>query len=149
KQVEQEALARVETRLVDMLAPAPAAYDVGADAVNSAERYERTREKMRAKLASGEMEDRKVEVMIEHKAVPMMLSGMGLEQADMDLQGMFEKLLPKQTAKREMTVSEARKVLFEQECDALVNQDKLHAAAIELAEDTGIVFIDEIDKVVS
>ena len=100
KQVEQEALERVEGRLVDLLAPAPAAYEVGAEAVNSAERHERTREKMRAKLAAGEMDDRKVEIMLEQKAVPMMLSGMGLEQADMDLQGMFEKLLPKQTARR-------------------------------------------------
>jgi ATP-dependent HslUV protease ATP-binding subunit HslU len=149
KKVEQEAMARAESRLVDLLAPAPAAYEVGAEAVNSAERYERTREKMRAKLAAGEMDERKVEITLEQKAVPMMLSGMGLEQADMDLQGMFEKLLPKQTARREMTVAEARKVLFEQECDALVNQEKLHAVAIELAENVGIVFVDELDKVVS
>ncbi len=149
KKVEQEAMARVESRLVDLLAPAPAAYEVGAEAVNSAERYERTREKMRAKLAAGEMDERKVEITLEQKAVPMMLSGMGLEQADMDLQGMFEKLLPKQTARRELTVAEARKVLFEQECDALVNQEKLHAVAIELAENVGIVFVDELDKVVS
>ena len=48
-----------------------------------------------------------------------------------------------------MTVAEARKVLFEQECDALINQEKVHAAAIELAEDLGIIFIDEIDKIVA
>jgi ATP-dependent HslUV protease ATP-binding subunit HslU len=67
----------------------------------------------------------------------------------LDLQGMFEKIMPKQTTRRELTVAEARKVLFEQECDALVNPEKVNAKAIELAEDLGIVFIDEIDKVVA
>jgi ATP-dependent HslUV protease ATP-binding subunit HslU len=149
KKVEQQAIERVEERLVNLLAPAPAAFDVGADAENSAERHERNREKMRAKLRSGEMDERKVEITVEQKAVPMMLTGMGLEQADLDLQGMFEKILPKNTSRRELTVEEARKVLFEQECDALLNQEKVNAQAIELAENTGIVFIDEIDKVVS
>ncbi len=147
--VEPVARDRAQSRLLDLLAPAPPTYDVGADAANSAERYQRTREKMLAKLEAGELEDRKVEVSVEQKAAPMMLSGMGLEQADLDLQGMFEKLLPKQVTRREMTVAEARKVLFEQECEALVNQEKLHARAIELSEELGVVFIDEIDKVVA
>ena len=147
--VEQEARRRVEERMLDLLAPAPVAYDVGADTPNSPERYQRTREKLRAMLAAGEMEDRKVEVLIEQKSTPMMFTGMGLEQADFDLQGMFEKFLPKQSTKRELTVEEARKVIFEQECDALVNQEKVNAQAIELAEDLGIVFIDELDKVVA
>jgi ATP-dependent HslUV protease ATP-binding subunit HslU len=149
KSVEQEALARVEERLLDLLAPAPLAYDVGADSPNSPERLQRTREKLRAMLAAGEMEERKVEVTVQQRAAPLMLSGMGLEQADLDLQGMFEKLLPKQSARREMSVAEARRVLFEQECEALVNQEKVNAKAIELAEDLGIVFIDEMDKVVA
>ncbi len=149
KSVEEEANRRVEHRLLDLLVPAPLAYDVGADTVNSPERYERTREKIRAKLAAGEMEDRKVEITIEQKSAPMMLTGMGLEQTDIDLQGMFEKIMPKQTTRREATVAEARKVLFEQECDALINQEKVNAQAIELSEDLGIVFIDEIDKVVA
>ena len=52
---------------------------------------------------------------------------MGMEQMDIDLQGMFEKILPKHTTRREMTVAEARDVLFEQECDALINQEKVNA----------------------
>jgi ATP-dependent HslUV protease ATP-binding subunit HslU len=149
KTVEDEARAHAESRLLDLLAPAPLTYEVGADTAASPERYERTREKIRTKLAAGEMEDRKVELTIEHKAAPLMLTGMGLEQADLDLQGMFEKILPKHATRREMNVSEARRVLFEQECDALINQEKVHAKAIELAENLGLVFIDEIDKVVS
>jgi ATP-dependent HslUV protease ATP-binding subunit HslU len=149
RNVEDEARGRVEERLLDLLAPAPVAYDVGADSPNSPERYQRTRDKLRAMLAAGEMDDRKVEVATEQKSAPMMLGGMGLEQTDFDLQGMFEKILPKQTTRREMSVADARKTLFEQECDALVNQEKVNALAIELAQDLGIVFIDELDKVVA
>ena len=79
----------------------------------------------------------------------MMLTGMGMEQMDIDLQGMFEKILPKNTVRREMTVAQARTVLFEQECDALINQEKVNGTAIELAENLGIIFVDEIDKVVA
>ncbi len=95
------------------------------------------------------MESGRVEIAIQQKSPPMMLGGMGLEQTDFDLQGMFEKFLPKQTTKREVSVAEARKILFEQECDALVNQEKVNSQAIELAEDLGIVFVDEMDKVVA
>jgi ATP-dependent HslUV protease ATP-binding subunit HslU len=149
KDVEAEARRRVEARLLDLLVPAPAAYEVGADSPNSPERYERSRQKMRARIESGEMEEMRVEVTIEKKAAPMMFTGMGLEQADLDLQGMFEKFLPKQSARREMSVAEARRVLFEQECDALINPEKVNAQAIEISENLGIVFIDELDKVVA
>ncbi|HIQ20835.1 MAG TPA: ATP-dependent protease ATPase subunit HslU, partial [Planctomycetes bacterium] len=140
---------RVEERLLDLLVPPPSALDTSQQGVHSADRYERTREKMRAMLRCGELEGRRVELTIEQKAIPMMLTGMGMEQIDIDLQGMFEKILPKQTTRREMTVAEARNVLFEQECDALINRDKVHADAVELAENLGIIFVDEIDKVVA
>lgn len=147
--VEDEAKRRVEDRLVDLLLPAPPAFDVSPDSPDSSDRYERNREKIRAMLAAGEMDQRKVELTTERKAVPMMMTGIGMEQMDMDLQGMFEKILPKSTSRREMTVAEARKVIFEQECEALINQDKVHAQAIELAENMGLIFIDEMDKVVA
>ncbi len=149
KTVQDEAHRRVENRLLDLLVPAPLAYDVGTETEHSPERHQRTREKIREKLTAGEMEDRKVEISVEQKAAPMMLGGMGLEQTDIDLQGMLEKILPKHTTRREMTVHEARKLLFEQECDALVNEEKVNAKAIELSEDLGIIFIDEIDKVIA
>jgi len=147
--VEEEAKRRVEERLVDLLLPAPPAFDASPESPDSSHRYERNREKIRAMLAGGEMEQRKVELVTERKAVPMMMTGIGMEQMDIDLQGMFEKILPKTTTRREMTVSEARKVLFEQQCDELINQDKVHAKAIELAENMGLIFIDELDKVVA
>ena len=127
--VEEEAERRVNERLVDLLAPAPASFEVGVDSSDSPERYERTREKMRAMLVGGEMENRKVEITIEQKAQAMMIPGMGpgLDQMDFDMQGMLEKILPKNVTRREMTVAEARQVIFDQECEALINQEKVNA----------------------
>jgi ATP-dependent HslUV protease ATP-binding subunit HslU len=149
KKVEAEAHERVENRLLDLLAPLPATVDASNFGDNPAERHQRTRDKLRAMLASGELDQRKVEMTIEKKAVPMVLGGMGMEQLDVDLQGMFERILPKNTVRRELTVAEARRVLFDQECEALINQEQVHAQAIELAENLGMIFIDEIDKVVA
>jgi ATP-dependent HslUV protease ATP-binding subunit HslU len=147
--IESEARRRVEQRLLDLLVPQPPAFDASPGSPDSPERYERTREKFRAMLASGELEQRRVELALEHKAVPMMFTGIGMEQMDFDLQGMFEKIVPRSTTRKELTVAEARVVLFEQECDALINQEKVNAKAVELAENVGIIFIDELDKIVA
>lgn len=152
--VEPEARRRVEERLLDLLVQPPPSLDTEDESPQrggseAAERFQRTREKMRARLAAGDLEDRRVEITMEQKSTPVMFTGIGMEQMDLDVQSMFEKILPKHSARREMTVGEARKVLFEQECDALINQEKVNAAAIELAENQGIVFIDELDKIVA
>ena len=147
--VREEAQRRAEERLLDLLAPSPPAFDTTSDGPESPERFQRTREKMRAMLAAGAMDERRVEMTVEHKAVPMMFTGMGMEQMDVDLQGMLEKIVPRNTARREMTVREARRVIFEQESDALINTEKVNAMAIDLAENLGIIFVDEIDKIVA
>ncbi len=147
--VREEAQRRAEERLLDLLAPSPPAFDTTADSPESPDRYQRTREKMRGMLAAGAMDERRVELTVEHKAVPMMFTGMGMEQMDVDLQGMLEKIVPRSSARREMTVHEARRVLFEQESDALINTEKVNATAIDLAENLGIIFLDEIDKIVA
>jgi len=146
--VEEEAKRRAQERLLDLLVPAPA-YDAPGDGESVHDRHERTREKFRAMLVAGELEERRVELTTEHKVMPMMLTGAGMEQMDLDLQGMFEKILPKNTSRRELPVKEARKVLFEQEVDTLINKDDVQADAITLAENSGIIFIDELDKVVA
>jgi len=152
KNVEEEAHRRVEERLLELLFPLPpqdpeeTATADGADAV---QRHERTRDKMRRMLRDGDLEDRKVELTLEQRQVPMMVTGMGAEPLDFDLQGVLEKIVPKHTVRRELPVAEARKVLFEQECEALINQETVHAKAIELAENLGIIFLDEIDKIVA
>jgi ATP-dependent HslUV protease ATP-binding subunit HslU len=150
--VKEEAERRVTERLLDLLAPMPSSFDVGVESSESPERFERTREKMRAMLVGGELENRNVEMTIEQKAHAMVIPGMagpGGDSMDFDMQGMLEKILPKNVVHREMTVAEARKVLFEQECDSLINQEKVNSLAVELAENTGIIFIDEMDKVVA
>ena len=147
--VEEEAKRRVTERLLSMLAPSPNTFDTSPDGPNSQERYERTREKIRVMLLDGEMESRTVEITTEQRVMPMMLSATGAEQMDIDLQGMFEKIMPRNTVRRELTVADARKVIFEEECDALINKEKVNAMAVDLAENVGIIFIDEIDKVVA
>ena len=119
KTVEDEARRRVEDRLLELLAPPPVQYEHTTDTDDDdvRRRFERTREKMRAMLANGELEERKVEITLEQLATPMMVTGMGLEQLDVDLQGMFEKILPKNTVRRELAISDARKVLFEHEVE--------------------------------
>jgi ATP-dependent HslUV protease ATP-binding subunit HslU len=149
EKVKDEAQKRTEERLLDLLAPTPPAFDTSPESPDSAERYQRTREKMRAMLAVGKLEDRRVELTIEQKRPPMMLASMGLEQMDVDLQGMFEKILPKQSSRRDLTVAEARRVIFEQESDALINQEEVNSRAIDLAENMGIIFVDEMDKIVA
>ncbi len=149
KAVESDAEVHVEERLLDLLAPRPVTVDVGVDEPNSAEHYQRTREKMRDMLRRGDLEERRVELKIEQKATPVVFSGMGMDHMDVDLQGMFEKMLPKNTVQRDLSVAEARRVLFENECNALLDQEKINTLAISLAENLGIIFLDEIDKVVA
>ncbi|MCL4151001.1 UNVERIFIED_CONTAM: hypothetical protein GTU68_020897 [Idotea baltica] len=138
--IKSDAEARTENRLVDILCPKPNAAQ---------ESLERTRSKMKAMLQAGDLEERTVELTIEQKSSPVMVGGMGVEQMDMDFQGMLEKIMPTNTSKKELTVSQARKVIFEQECDKLLDTDKINEAAIDLAENSGIIFLDEIDKVIA
>ncbi len=157
KSVEAEARHRVEERLLDLLVPRPVDFVVeddddhqdDEDSDAAAKQYKRTRERMRLMLVTGELDQRKVELALEQKAMPVMVGSLGMEQMDLDLQGMFEKILPRTTAHREMTVAAARDVLFDQECEALLDPEKINHAAIELAENVGIIFVDELDKVVA
>jgi ATP-dependent HslUV protease ATP-binding subunit HslU len=149
KTVEEDAKQGVEEKLLDLLLPPPVTIQVGIDEPDSAEHYGRSREKMRAMLRSGEMDEREVEVTTEQKAAPVMMGGMGMDNMDMDLGAMFEKFMPKSTHTRKMRIADARKVLFEQQCDALLDKDKVNASAVELAQNMGIIFLDEMDKVVA
>jgi ATP-dependent HslUV protease ATP-binding subunit HslU len=150
--VEEEAKRRVTERLLDLLAPAPTTIDVSAESADDPQRFERTREKMRAMLLGGELENRQVEIKIEQKAQAMVLPGMGgpgNDHMDIDFQGMLEKIIPKSVVRRTLSVAEARRVLFEQECEALIDKEKVNSKAVDLAEQTGMIFIDEIDKIVA
>lgn len=154
--VKQMAEERTNNRLIELLCPNPVKYEFATQGQDSADpdatvgdSFERTKSKMKKMLIDGELEDRTVEITIEQKASPVMMGGMGVEQMDMDFQGMLEKIMPTSRSTKELTISAARKVVFEQECDALLDTDKINASAIDLAENTGIIFIDEIDKVIA
>ncbi|WP_417749562.1 ATP-dependent protease ATPase subunit HslU [Rosistilla oblonga] len=157
-QVREEAEQRVENRLVDLLVPgstelpslSQALEESATETADEAEqRLQRTRDKMRKMLQAGTLEERTVEVTTQSKSAPMVVGGMGMENMDIDLQGMFEKIMPRGSQSREMKVNEARQVLMEQETEALLDPEAMNAEAIRLAEELGIIFVDEIDKVIA
>ena len=149
-EVQEEAAAKAEERLLDMLVP-PADWTPGEDPeeeTRAIERHERTREKFRKMLANGELEDSVVDVHVEQRQSPVQVfSPMGLEQVDLDVQNMLERFMPRQGSDRELPVSEARKVLIEQEVEGLLDDDAVSEEAVRLATDNGIVFLDEVDKI--
>ncbi|MCR9141456.1 MAG: ATP-dependent protease ATPase subunit HslU [bacterium] len=115
------------------------------------QRKQRARELMAEKLDRGELEDREVEVETQGQTSPMVqvLSGGPNMMEDMDLQvqNMLGDLLPKKSKRRRVTIEEARKIILEEELDRLVDPDKVQTEAIRRAEQMGIVFVDEIDKI--
>ena len=144
--VETQAKEKVNDRLVDLLVPQSHNWDPENPEEN--ERRQRTREKMKARLEAGELEDRKVELNVEQRAVPVQIfSNLGMEQMDVDFQNMFEKIMPKQAQQRQLTIKEARRVLLEQETEALIDRQVVTEKGIELAENQGIIFVDELDKI--
>jgi len=148
--IEDQAAAAVEDALLVMLvSPPPSArLDEGIEQKDVESQYQRTREKMRAMLLAGELDQRIVEITTQQKNAPVMLGGMGMEGLDMDLQGMLDKMMPKSSQQRETTVEKARETLLAQKCDELLDDDKVHSMAIDLAENMGIIFLDEMDKVI-
>ena len=144
--VETTAKERVSERLVDLLVPQSGTWE--ADNGEENDRRQRTRDKMKARLEAGELEERSVELNIEQKHTPVQIfSNMGMENMDVDLQNMFEKIMPKQNQQRQLTIREARRILLEQETEALIDRQVVNEKAVELTENQGIIFLDELDKV--
>ncbi|MDE2794088.1 MAG: ATP-dependent protease ATPase subunit HslU [Gemmatimonadota bacterium] len=118
--------------------------------ISLAERRARTREKLRKLLVDGHLEERTVEIDIQQG---MPVSGMmfpmggGMEGMDMNITEMLQDMLPKRSKRRTVSVAEARRVLFQEELDRLVDMDEVVNEALDRAEETGIIFLDEIDKV--
>lgn len=109
----------------------------------------RARAEAKARLAAGELEDEWVEIEVEDTRPPMMevFSGQGMEQMGINLQDLFGGMLPKRHRKRRVRVSEARRILAQEEAQKLIDMDEVTSQALERAEQSGIVFIDEIDKI--
>ncbi len=146
--VRAEAERRTEERLLDLVMPAPASGVDGEEDTDAADRRHRSREKLRRQLKDGELDDREVELTTEEKAAPVsVFAGVGLEQMETDLQGMMDRILPSQPKRKRLPVRQARKVIFQDECDQLIDREKVMELAIRRTENSGVVFVDELDKV--
>ncbi len=113
------------------------------------ETYRQTRRKIQDQLKNGELENKEVTITVEEqgKSFTDMFQGGGMEQMGMNMQEMLGGMMPKQTAERTLPVKDARRVLAEQEAQKLINMEEVSQEAVERAEQLGIIFIDEIDKV--
>ena len=156
QKVKIEAAERTEKKLLDLLCPTPVPYEFSptpSDGENESstanDSHDRTRDKMADMLKTGELENRMVEITIEQRQSPVMFGGANMDNMDVDLQGMLEKIVPKSKTKREVTVEQARKIILEQESESLLNEEKINEQAIEITENVGIIFLDEIDKVIA
>jgi ATP-dependent HslUV protease ATP-binding subunit HslU len=107
------------------------------------------REAIREQLRRGDLDKYEIEIDVPTPAIPMIqvMGGPNLEEIDMQLQSMFGDIFPKKNKRRKVTIQEAKKILYQQEVDKLIDQEKLKAEAIKRTEQLGIVFIDEIDKI--
>lgn len=110
---------------------------------------QRRRRELAERLARGELEDWIVEVEIEDTALPMidLFAGSGVEQVGVNVQELFGSLFPKRTKRRKVPVREARKLLVQEEASKLIDMDEVIQESIQRAEQHGIIFIDEIDKI--
>tara|TARA_R110000796_G_scaffold96719_1_gene202797 strand:+ start:189196 stop:190584 length:1389 start_codon:yes stop_codon:yes gene_type:complete len=116
--------------------------------MSDAELNERTRERFREKIRSGEIDDRKIEISITSSGGGMGMVGGGMDEVSMmNLQDMLSNVMPKKSKKRKVTIGEAKKLLLDEESAKLIDMDEVKEEAIRKAENTGIIFIDEIDKV--
>ena len=171
-EVEDLAHDRVDDRLLDLLLPVPtekktdgaaqpanageapiflvsSSGNVSAEMDVEQERYKRTREKLRQLLRDGQLEGREVEVEVAQHS-PMVFDMMvpqGAPEGMENFSDMLQEMLPKRTKKRSVKVSEARRILLEQELDKLIDNEDVTADALERVEQMGIIFIDEIDKI--
>jgi ATP-dependent HslUV protease ATP-binding subunit HslU len=144
--VRERAIRAAEDRVLDQLLPGSDVHDDPAD--EQAERHQRTREKLRSQLHAGGLVQRSVDVTIDERAVPMhVLSTMGLDQMGPDFEQFMERILPSRAKRRRIPVPEALELMTQQEIDRLIDQDALHQAAIRHCEDSGMVFLDELDKI--
>ncbi|HAH39231.1 MAG TPA: HslU--HslV peptidase ATPase subunit, partial [Algoriphagus sp.] len=158
--VKAKASESVEEIILDILIPpvkgagfrtAPVINDQ-EEPGSDGELNERTRERFREKLRNGDLDDRKIEINVKASSpvgVGMIGNGMMDDASMAGLQDMISNMMPKKTKKRKLSIAEARKVLLEEEVSKLIDFDEVKEEAIKLAENNGIIFIDEIDKIAS
>ncbi len=146
-----------EERLLDLLLPPPqmkpppGVYDESRDEHVSpltSDTYDQTREKLRQQLREGKLNDRTVEIEIKEKTLPIgVISNVGMEDLEINLREMFGNLFPGKKKRRRMKVPEALDFLTQEEASRIIDMDEVVREAIQRVEQSGIIFLDEIDKV--
>ncbi len=143
ERVKHRAEDAAEERLLDVLLPRPSDFQSEAN-----ESAGNTRQKFRKMLREGKLDDREVEIEIQTPSFGVeIMAPPGMEEMTNQLQGLFQNMGSSKTKNRKLSVKDALKQLTDEEASKLINQDELKIAALENAEQNGIVFIDEIDKV--
>jgi ATP-dependent HslUV protease ATP-binding subunit HslU len=146
EKVQIKALETVEETILDILLP-PLHEDTDDNALN-----ERTRDKFRQKLKNGELDDKKIEIAVQQTngSNVSMMTPPGMDDMTMiSIQEMIGGIVPKREKKRKVTIAEARKILLDEETSKLIDMDEVKEEALRKAENAGIIFIDEIDKIAS
>ncbi|MBI1999994.1 MAG: ATP-dependent protease ATPase subunit HslU [candidate division NC10 bacterium] len=149
RQVEERARELAEERLLDLLLPSSRMGTFGQAAAPDVGTAHETREKLRQRLREGALDDRTVEVEVANRGLPMVeiLGGQGMEEMQENLKEMLGNLLPQRTKRRKVKIREAHRILLQEEADKLVEKEEVVSEAIARVENSGIVFLDEIDKI--
>ncbi len=150
--VAEKAAELAEERLLDLLLPRRShePFSSGSlEEVTPDASREATKEKLRAQLRAGKLDERLVELETQQQAMPMIevFSGQGLEEMGINLKDMLSNLVPTRTRRRRVRIAEARRLLAQEEAQKLVDTEEAVAQAIRRAENSGIVFLDELDKI--
>jgi ATP-dependent HslUV protease ATP-binding subunit HslU len=151
-EVEDKAKVLAEERMLDLLLPAPRRRTVETTDEKPREEPDEassTRERLRERLRSGQLEQRLLELDVPASSTPLMqvIGPMSLDDMGINLQDMFGGMLPKKMKRRKVTVAEARVILVNEEAQKLIDHDAAVKDALQRVENSGIVFIDEIDKI--
>jgi ATP-dependent HslUV protease ATP-binding subunit HslU len=154
--VSDKAELNAEERLLDILLPpaSPRPAESGAGfvlegATSGNESYSRTREKLRQQLREGKLDERIVEIEVRERQFPSfeIISNQGVEEMDVNIKDMLPNIFGQRTKKRKMKVNEAFEYLIQEEEQRLIDMDQVTRTAIDRVEDSGIIFLDEIDKI--
>jgi len=149
EQVREKAAAMAEERLLDLLLP-PLRTSPGTEAptTEQQEQHTGTREKLRQQFREGKLDNRTVELETREKVMPFgIISNVGMEEIEMNLKEMLGGLLPEKTKRRKARVPDALRLLVQEESAKLIDMDKVVREALQRVEQSGIVFLDEIDKI--
>jgi ATP-dependent HslUV protease ATP-binding subunit HslU len=151
-EVADRAEQTAEERVLDLLlppSPPPAQGTSEADLAQQREQTQRTREKLRAQLREGKLDQRMVDIEVRERSMPSfeIISNQGVEEMDVNIKDMLSGMFGQQKKKRKMSVADAFEYLIQEEENKLLDMDQVTRTAVERAEQMGIIFIDEIDKV--